>query len=189
MSLFGFIFEETPKYTLIKQINPTTTIRRYAPHIRIQTRYDATPKTFGSRGFRPLAGFIFGNNVDANGSSTSIAMTAPVLSQVSKESSYQMAFVLPSTFTRLDQVPQPKDDQVTPISVPEHIMAVKTFSGSGNDLELLAQKESELRKEALEAGFTLDPDPAHVVRSFCDDLFLDKSMVQSTLDTFILENE
>ena len=58
--------------------------------------------------------------------SQTIAMTAPVLSTTQQD----MAFVLPSTFTRAADAPQPTDSRVELVDVEERLVAVHSFSGA-----------------------------------------------------------
>jgi hypothetical protein len=92
-----------------------------------------------SNGFRSLAGYIFGGNVSAEtGSSQSIAMTAPVHTEITGDviesngtsGGMKMAFFLPSQYTSIEQLPRPKDDRVRLVQVPAKRYAVVTFNGS-----------------------------------------------------------
>ncbi len=121
----------------------------------------------GNLGFRPLASFIFGNNQDKITSQPkNIAMTAPVLRHHLDSDQYQMEFILPKEFTKVEQVPEPKDNSIKAVEVPEHTLAVITFSGSWDTKELVETKEKELRQVASEKGYVLNSDPRQTASLF-----------------------
>jgi effector-binding domain-containing protein len=88
------------------------------------------------KGFNVLAGYIFGDNVSRQkiemtapvqaSRSEKIAMTTPVT--VSGESSFTVAFIMPSDYT-LETLPQPKDNRIHFRLIPAHHMAAIRFSG------------------------------------------------------------
>ena len=57
-----------------------------------------------------------------------LAMTSPVISGDKK-----MAFVLPFDFKDLAEIPKPTNERVKIKSIPEKLVAVKSFSGSYSD--------------------------------------------------------
>ena len=93
-----------------------------------------------SRGFSPLANYIFGGNISkdkismtvpvtAKLKSEKIAMTAPVT--VCGEGEYTVEFVIPSEYT-LDSLPIPLDDRVRFVEHPRRRLASIRFSGRFN---------------------------------------------------------
>ena len=68
---------ETPSYRVEEQIGDVE-LRRYEPYVVAETRVSASLEQAGNRGFRLLAGYIFGGNTTAAGDSTKISMTTPV---------------------------------------------------------------------------------------------------------------
>jgi hypothetical protein len=88
------------------------------------------------KGFNVLAGYIFGNNVSKQkiemtspvqaSQSDKIAMTTPVI--VTGESSFTVAFIMPSAYT-LETLPQPKDSRVHFTLIPARSLAAIRFSG------------------------------------------------------------
>jgi hypothetical protein len=146
MSLFGRIAEETPQYTLLKTIGSEIELRRYAPQIRIRSAFRNNP----GYGFRPLARYIFGGNDQ----SKYIAMTAPVI-QDQQEEKETMDFVMPSDLT-LEKMPQPTDETVQIIQVPEQEFLVVTFNGNPRSSELVKEKLEYLRGVAVDESINID---------------------------------
>jgi hypothetical protein len=90
----GRAFVEQAHYTVLKS-HGTFEVRRYAAAVEATFRVSDAPEPMkaASKGFRPLAGYIFGNNrVSSSGSagadallhSEKVAMTAPVVMQPAK---------------------------------------------------------------------------------------------------------
>ena len=85
---------------------------------------------YGDGGFNLLFRFILGNNRQKS----NIAMTAPVVSEeitmtapvLSEKGS--IAFIMPEGFT-LETTPEPLDDHVKIVEVPERVVAALRFSG------------------------------------------------------------
>tara|TARA_R110002124_G_scaffold37687_2_gene120418 strand:- start:3186 stop:3755 length:570 start_codon:yes stop_codon:yes gene_type:complete len=111
---------EEPSWTLVAQLQ-SVEIRRYAPVIQARTPMDDESRS--SSGFRTLADYIFGGNVQRQ----SIAMTAPVEETLSDTGAY-MAFTMPSEYS-MEDLPEPSDNLVTLHEVPARTMAVVQFSG------------------------------------------------------------
>ena len=89
-----------------------------------------------NRGFRSVAGYIFGGNT----SSQSIAMTAPVTAESEtismttpvtaemEDNGYIVSFMMPHEYT-LDELPIPNQKDVQLKEQPATVRAVRTFSG------------------------------------------------------------
>ena len=135
---------EEAGYTLIEKDNKIE-IREYDELVAVATWVDEDFKTSGNTAFRRLFNYISGNNkakdkiamtapVITNQSKTKdgekIAMTAPVISHQS-EKGWRFMFVLPASYT-LETAPEPLDERVKLIKVPQRKMAVIRFSGSWN---------------------------------------------------------
>jgi hypothetical protein len=127
---------ETPKYYVIKKQNEIE-IRRYPAYIQAEVVIDEKQyKSAVEKGFKVLAGYIFGNNVSKQkidmtspvqaSQSEKIAMTKPVT--VTGESSFTVAFIMPSAYT-LETLPQPKDSQIQFRLIPARSLAAIRFSG------------------------------------------------------------
>jgi hypothetical protein len=149
-SIYGGIFYyqimvEQAKYEVLRRIN-TVEIRRYPS--MIIARVDG----YGDGGFNILFNFITGNNrqksniaMTAPVVSEQIAMTAPVLSETSS-----LAFIMPSVY-KLETTPEPLDDRVQVVEVPERLVAALRFSGRWSD-SAFRKKSAELLEELKKAG-------------------------------------
>lgn len=129
-------------------------IRKYHPRIVARTLVSGDFNEVGSRGFKRLAGYIFGNN----NSRAKIAMTAPVVQQpvaaniaqstnrVADEDlsvkSYWVVFVMPAEY-EFSGLPQPIDDRVELIQLPAQTLAVLSYRGSWSQ-DRYQQHETEL---------------------------------------------
>lgn len=148
-------------------------LRRYEPVIVAQIAMPTMSSGDRGRAFRGIAGYIFGGNEGAQ----SIAMTAPVV--MSPASSGEkiamtapvimaggtMAFVMPSKFKVIGDLPKPKDDAVTLRALPARTVAALRFSGNAGDM-VVAGKMAELQAmlardgvKALSAPYLASYDP------------------------------
>lgn len=127
---------ETTKYSVIRKENGIE-IRHYPATIQAEvTIDDKQVRSAIEKGFRLLAGYIFGENISKQkiemtspvqaSQSEKIAMTTPVT--ISGQSSFKVAFIMPSTHT-LDTLPQPKDSRVQIRPIPSRSLAAIRFSG------------------------------------------------------------
>jgi hypothetical protein len=139
------IMVEQAKYEVLKRIGKTE-IRRY-PRLVI-----ANVDGYGDGGFNLLFRFITGNNrqksdiaMTAPVVSEEIAMTAPVLSETGS-----IAFIMPESYT-LETTPEPLDDRVKIVEIPERLVAALRFSGRWSN-STFKKKSQELLKELAEAG-------------------------------------
>jgi hypothetical protein len=136
---------EQAKYEVLKTIGKTE-IRRY-PRLVV-----ARVNGYGDEGFSLLFRFITGNN----GQKSDIAMTAPVVSEeiamtppvLSEKGS--IAFIMPEGFT-LETTPEPLDDRVRVVLIPERVVAALRFSGRWSN-STFKKKSEEMLKELAEAG-------------------------------------
>uniref|UniRef100_UPI003F6BE5F1 SOUL family heme-binding protein n=1 Tax=Congregibacter sp. TaxID=2744308 RepID=UPI003F6BE5F1 len=101
-ALFLFIYAgtcmatEEPEYTLIEQSGDYE-LRAYDPMIVAETRIAGDMGSASNKGFRRIAGYIFGKNSARSGESEKISMTAPVTMQAVPE---KIAMTTPVTSTR-----------------------------------------------------------------------------------------
>jgi len=127
---------ETPKYSVIKK-QKEIEIRQYPAYIQAEVDVDGSQyKSAIEKGFDVLAGYIFGNNISKQkiemttpvqaSRSEKIAMTTPVT--VTGESSFTVAFIMPSGYT-LETLPKPKDSRVHFKILPARTLAAIRFSG------------------------------------------------------------
>jgi hypothetical protein len=136
---------EQARYKVLKRIGKIE-IRRY-PRLVI-----ARVEGYGDGGFNILFRFITGNNrqksdiaMTAPVVSEQIAMTAPVLSETGS-----IAFIMPEGYT-IETTPEPLDERVKIVGIPERIVAALRFSGRWSD-SILKKKSEELLKELTAAG-------------------------------------
>jgi len=134
---------EKPAYTVLEK-ERNIELRAYKPYITAEVVMPGRDfNEAASRGFSPLANFIFG----ANDASNKISMTAPVTAQPSSEKismtspvtvthrenggsgDYRVAFMMPSKYT-LDTLPKPLDSRVELHAQPARKMAAIRFSGT-----------------------------------------------------------
>jgi len=161
---------EEPNYKLLHS-EPPYELREYAPMIIAEVMVEGDMGSAGNRGFRKLAGYIFGRNTRSPTDTTpdTIAMTAPVVMQTSpspqqrmemtapvvmsatSSPQWRMHFVMPSQYQYKD-LPIPLDPDVRIIALPAKRYAVLRFSGF-NSLEKTEKLAQELRtwmsKQAL----------------------------------------
>ncbi len=133
------------KYEVLREIGKVE-IRRYP--LLVIARVDG----YGDGGFNLLFSFITGNNrqksnvaMTAPVVSEEIAMTAPVLSEAGS-----IAFVMPEGFT-LESTPEPLDNQVKIVEIPERVVAALRFSGRWSN-SLFKKKSKELLEELKKAN-------------------------------------
>jgi hypothetical protein len=127
---------DEPPYTVVRA-NDVFEVRRYEPYLVAETQVDAAPKEAGNRGFRILAGYIFGGNKGSRRiemtapvaqTPTKIAMTAPV-AQTASAGGYLIQFAMPREWT-LETLPEPTDSRVTLRAMPARTIAVIRYSGT-----------------------------------------------------------
>jgi len=130
-------------------------IRKYPATLLAQTTTQGTYKDSQRNGFRALFKYISGGNVSdkkvamtapvtQTQSSLKIPMTAPVF-QESKFEGWTMAFVMPSKFKEVSELPKPVDSRVKLIKRPKALYAVMTFSGWSSEKKN-KDKAKELKK-------------------------------------------
>ena len=117
---------ESRKYTVLKTVEEVE-IRSYEPaNYSYVTMPASSYKDVSSKGFRILAGYIFGGNDQG----ASIAMTSPVAMHMSD--SITMKFMVPADWD-LDELPDPNNSSIQFSAEGESTMAVLRFSGWAND--------------------------------------------------------
>lgn len=143
---------ETPNYELVAAEN-NIEVRQYKPMIIAEVQMNGTREGAIGDGFRLLADYIFGNNIEQQGiamaapvqqqESTKIAMTAPVQQQFTGDD-WQISFVMPSEYT-METLPKPVNEHVTIKEIPAKTFAVITFSGTNSDKNV-KDHENQLMK-------------------------------------------
>jgi len=142
---------ETPQYSIEQTVGPAE-VRLYAPHVLAVVSVQGDQRDALNRGFRALAGYIFGGNEGAQ----SVAMTSPV-TQVSEGNHWEVTFMMPRQYT-LKTLPVPNSEAVRFQEVPARRMIVLTFSGRTTDRALTARTD-ELRVLVDTASLLTEGDP------------------------------
>jgi hypothetical protein len=129
---------ETPDYEVLRVLGKKAEIRRYPELILAQTEMNAASYNENSSvGFRRVAGYIFGGNVEGE----KIAMTSPVVMEMGAQT--QMAFVMPKQY-KIEDLPQPNNQQVQLAKKEARTLAVLRFGGYSDDAKI-QEKAAELR--------------------------------------------
>lgn len=119
---------EQPPYDLLRRLDSGVVIRRYGPRLSARTPMageDDAPA------YRRLAAYVLGENHASDGSGTEIGMTAPVeVGPVGLGLPGHVRFFMPERFTA-ETLPAPDDPRITVETVPEQVLAVLRFAGSG----------------------------------------------------------
>ena len=117
---------EQAAYEVLRSEGPIE-IRRYQPMVVAEVDVEGDRKPAISRGFRAIAGYIFGGNADAR----KVAMTAPVMQQrkpLGATPTWFVRFVMPRAWT-LETLPRPNDPNVVLKPIASESYAAITFSG------------------------------------------------------------
>lgn len=142
---------EEPAFTIVRHVG-NVEIRDYPALVVAEVAVTGDQKEAASKGFRLLAGYIFGGNKRRTGiamttpvaqepTSEKIAMTAPVI-QTANEGTWIVRFTMPSAYT-LGSLPQPDDPRIQLRDLPAERVAVLRFSGFASK-DRVAEKTAEL---------------------------------------------
>ncbi|MDT7953165.1 MAG: heme-binding protein [Acetobacteraceae bacterium] len=172
-SVFGIRNEQTPSYSVERTVGPTdyrVEVRQYGPRLVAETTVAGSEFEARSKGFRTLAGYIFGGN----SASQSIAMTAPVAQSKARsgqtidmtapvgqsrgaDGRWTIRFFMPDKYT-IDTIPKPNDPAVQLRTVPAQIIAVHRYSGSTSAASV-HEEEQRLMAVAAQAGLQTESEP------------------------------
>jgi hypothetical protein len=116
---------EEPAFEVIRATGDYE-IRRYEPFIVAEVDVKGDAGEAGSRAFRILADYIFGNNARGE----KMEMTAPVVStpELDGREQYTYAFVMESHYS-MDTLPPPADPRIRIVRKPARIIAAREYSG------------------------------------------------------------
>ncbi len=148
---------EEPKYDVL-EASGAFEVRAYSPMIVAETLVDGSMDEASGKGFRRIAGYIFGGNTSSVGKKEEISMTAPVTIEPKAEKismtapvtmkedggSWKVHFVMPSEYT-METLPNPNESNVTLREVPAQKYAVIRFSGLAGEKKI-ALKTKELNQ-------------------------------------------
>jgi hypothetical protein len=147
---------EEPRYTVLVS-DPPFEVRRYAGFVVAQTQIAGDFDAASRSGFRRIASYIFGDNLQAGlGAQRKISMTAPVTVTPETEG-WRVHFVMPSSES-VQSLPQPLNPQIQLRPVPAHDVAAVRFSGFTTQASIQEQTE-RLRAWALARQLKLSPTP------------------------------
>ncbi|MES2678212.1 MAG: heme-binding protein [Pseudomonadota bacterium] len=146
---------ETPAYKVEKQ-SENIEIRAYEKKLIAEVEVFGDRKEAANKGFRILAGYIFGSNI----ADQKVAMTSPVMQEAksekisitspvaqiasknsadSKEQKWQVQFTMPGKYS-LETLPKPKNSAIKfKIEPAKKLVAIK-FDGLWNDKTFAEQK-------------------------------------------------
>ncbi len=158
---------EEPKFDVVSK-DGDIELRQYAPMVVAETFVDGSQDDASSRGFRVIAGYIFGDNKRAGQSAEKIAMTAPVTIEKQDTSQkiamtapvtleqqgnrWRVHFVMPSQYKLVD-LPKPNNAAVTLREISGRKVVALRFSGFAGE-DKVAAKTAELRDWIVARGMT-----------------------------------
>jgi hypothetical protein len=143
---------EEPAFTSVQREGDFE-VRDYPAVVVAEVTVTGEQKEAASKGFRLLAGYIFGGNkqrqdiamtapVAQRAASQKIAMTAPVAQTQASAGSWVVRFTMPSAYT-LQTLPVPDDARVSLRNIEPARFAVLRFSGLAKPADVEA-KSNEL---------------------------------------------
>ena len=143
-----------PRYSVLVS-DPPFEMRRYAAFTVAQTQIDGDFDAASRSGFRRIASYIFGDNLQAGlGAQRKISMTAP--GTVTPESEgWRVHFVMPSA-ENVQTLPQPLNPKIQLRPVPEHDVVAVRFGGFTTQASIQEQTE-RLRAWAQTRQLKLSP--------------------------------
>lgn len=131
---------EQRTYQVIKSYD-NFEVRRYEPAIFSSVKMRSkTYEESSGKGFRVLAGYIFGGNK----TNESIAMTSPVTMELGE--TMTMKFMVPKGYD-MNSLPEPNDKSITFEKQPEKIIAAIRFDGWASNEKIA--KHIEILRDAL----------------------------------------
>ena len=117
-------------------------IRSYDEYLVAETAVEGSFDAASRKGFRRVAGYIFGENKNSIGQSEKIQMTAPVTVKPGNEG-WVLHFVMPSNYD-MSQLPVPNNTSILLKKIDAHHAAVISFSGFTTDTKI-KNKTEELK--------------------------------------------
>jgi len=134
---------ESYAYTVEKKYDKFE-VRNYEPSLFSSVKLDSDAyEESSSKGFRILAGYIFGGNDKEE----NIAMTSPV--SMSLEKDMTMMFMVPKKFNR-ETLPTPNQSNIEFVEMPARKLAAITFGGWANNEKIEEYKQKLIAALAAE---------------------------------------
>lgn len=143
---------EMPPYT-VESVEDGVELRRYGPHVVAEVTVTGDRSTAISRGFRALAGYIFGGNADGE----KIAMTVPVAQTPTGGDGWTVQFTMPGAYS-VETLPAPRNPAVKLRQAAGDRQAVVVFSGLPQTADLEA-RAAKLRDWIAGKGLTVTAGP------------------------------
>lgn len=136
---------ELPPFDVVDRIGKVE-IRQYKPHVVAEVVVDGGRRTAASRGFRALAGYIFGGNDTGE----KIAMTVPVSQIPQEDGRWAIRFMMPKDAVSAG-LPGARNDAVQFEELAGGREAVFGFSGLAAPVTI-ARAEQRLKDALVQAG-------------------------------------
>ncbi len=151
---------ETPPYELIA-LDGSIELRRYEPHVVAEVTVEGSREEAIHRGFRTLAGFMFG----ANETGQSVKKEVPV-SKFSEGDDWTIRFLMPAAYI-IASLPKPTSDSIRFVETQQEDQLVLRFSGIPT-AKKLAETSLQLAAYARAKGYSKVGEPRF---HFYDDPF------------------
>ena len=142
---------EKPDYTVVKT-DGEFEIREYPPMILAEVTVEGDRRKAGTRGFRKLAAFIFGDNVSQHkvamtspvvSHPETIDMTAPVTRTLEVDGRWTVNFMMPSEYS-IETLPKPTDQDIRIFETKPYRTISIRYNGN-NTTKNIAKHETKLR--------------------------------------------
>ncbi len=138
---------EEPKFEVVETLGKTE-IRRYQAYWVAQTKILGDFGEAGNEAFRPLVGYLSGDN----NAGEKISMTAPV-QQRSMDNQHVVKFVMPRKAVA-GGLPDPTDAAITLEEVPAQLVAALRYSGSWKESRY-RDFEQQLRQQLQASSYDI----------------------------------
>ncbi len=145
---------ETPSYRVVRE-EAGVQLREYEPHLVAEVTVRGSRDRAVNRGFRELAGYIFGENV----SGQKVAMTSPVTQIAASEGAWTIRFMMPTAYAK-STLPAPNSQAIRFVETEAVRHVVLKFSGRWQDTNL-STHEADLRASAAKLGLQIMGDPIY----------------------------
>jgi SOUL heme-binding protein len=143
---------EMPPY-VVEQADDAYELRSYGAHVVAEVTVDGGRTAAISKGFRVLAGYIFGGNATKQ----KIAMTVPVAQSPADDAQWTVRFMMPAAFDP-GTLPAPNDARIRFVDVAPERQVTLQFSGVPG-ADSLAAKAADLRGWAQARGLAITAGP------------------------------
>jgi hypothetical protein len=144
---------EMPPYR-VERAEGAFELRDYGAHVVAEVTVKGDRDTAASRGFRALAGYIFGGNAGGE----KIAMTVPVAQTgAGGDDIWTVRFMMPAKYALAD-LPVPEDARIRLTEVPPERQTAMRFTGL-RGIDVLTARAEDLRAWTEARGLTITAGP------------------------------